>query len=273
MKINEQLSKFEQTLTELIKEANHHLAELPDGELKNYPTSQGDTKYDKYYVLNNGNRKYLPKDDPAIKLLAKKMYYQKLSDIAKANLEELNFFQNCIPGVSASDIFNELPGWASRLIDFPQADEFLVSPDPAHAEKLLNWQKAPYFKKSSHKEGLKHRTSDGTLVRSKSEALILEKIKHLGIANRYECGYEYEPGKWLFPDVTMMRTDTKLFYLEHCGLMSDPRYVSELKWKLGIYEKNGIVPWDNLILTFDDSNGNIDLNLIEAVLKSRLILF
>ena len=43
------------------------------------------------------------------------------------------------------------------------------------------------------------------------------------------------------------------------------------KWKLEVYEKAGIVPWDNLIVTYGDRDGNVDVREIEAVIVNRLV--
>jgi len=272
MIINNYLLNYEKAVLATIRSASQELKKLPKGKLLCYVNKSHNKCYNQFFVMSDGKRKYLSKDDPNINLLAKKMFYQKLLENAKLNRDELEYLRNNIPDVSSKEILKSLPEWAQELINIPRNNDLLLSPDPAQAKILLDWQNASYHRKDNRNEGLKHRTSDGTLVRSKSEVLILEKVAQLKIACRYECGIEYEPGKWIFPDVTMMRIDTKLFYLEHCGLMNDPKYITDLKWKLNIYERLGIVPWDNLILTFDDSNGNIDMNLIEATLRSKLIM-
>ncbi|MCQ4635662.1 hypothetical protein NE619_02885 [Anaerovorax odorimutans] len=43
------------------------------------------------------------------------------------------------------------------------------------------------------------------------------------------------------------------------------------KWKLAMYEKAGIVPWKNLIVTYDDENGNLDARIIEAEIINKLL--
>lgn len=62
-----------------------------------------------------------------------------------------------------------------------------------------------------------------------------------------------------------------LVYWEHCGRVNDPAYMRHHKWKLSMYEKAGIVPWKNLILTYDNEQGNIDARIIEAEIKNKLL--
>lgn len=55
-----------------------------------------------------------------------------------------------------------------------------------------------------------------------------------------------------------MEPDGSLLSWEHCGLVGDPSYMFKHKRKLEQYEEYGIVPWRNLIVTYDDEKGNID---------------
>lgn len=52
----------------------------------------------------------------------------------------------------------------------------------------------------------------------------------------------------------------------------DEKYMANHKRKLEVYESLGIVPWDNLIITYDSKEGNLDLKIIESEISSKLIL-
>ena len=54
--------------------------------------------------------------------------------------------------------------------------------------------------------------------------------------------------------------------------MNQQNYIDSYHWKLDKFEKDGIVPWDNLILTYDDRFGNIDVNIIESEIQNKLLL-
>ena len=43
------------------------------------------------------------------------------------------------------------------------------------------------------------------------------------------------------------------------------------KWKLSMYERAGIVPWKNLIVTYDDDFGNLNIARIESEITTRLL--
>ncbi len=62
------------------------------------------------------------------------------------------------------------------------------------------------------------------------------------------------------------------FYLwDHCGMMDVPSYREDNKKKLREYEEAGIVPWDNLIVTYDTVEGGLRGDLVEAMIKCWLL--
>ena len=74
------------------------------------------------------------------------------------------------------------------------------------------------------------------------------------------------------PDFTIIRArDGKIIYWEHCGMMDDPGYRARNKKKLKEYEEAGIVPWDNLIVTYDTIEGGLRGDLVEAMIKCWLL--
>lgn len=136
-------------------------------------------------------------------------------------------------------------------------------PDPS------DWAKAPYHKAEFIEDGRTQITSRGLKVRSKSEAAICEILYANGIEFRYE-EVIYINGRKVIPDFTIRRkSDGKIFYWEHCGMMEDPAYLNRYHEKIDIYELGDIVPWNNLILTYDN-DGNIDLSYIEAIVRTVL---
>ncbi|MBR4023844.1 MAG: hypothetical protein IKI86_01035 [Firmicutes bacterium] len=140
-----------------------------------------------------------------------------------------------------------------------------------NVKDLSDWAKQPYKQFSYKEEGKIHTTSRGLKVRSKSELALCELFYELGIEFRYEEEMILG-GKAFGPDFTIRRkSDGKIFYWEHCGMMDDPDYRKRNAEKLAAYEENGIVPWDNLIITYD-SDGSIDLSLAEAIAGAVLCI-
>ena len=120
-------------------------------------------------------------------------------------------------------------------------------------------------------EEKRHITSRGLKVRSKSELLIIEQLYDYLLPTRYEQVIHID-GYNLAPDFTIRRADGKIFYWEHEGLTNETKYLERQIKKSQIYASAGIVPWDNLIVTYDTADGNIDLRIIKATIESRLII-
>ena len=122
-----------------------------------------------------------------------------------------------------------------------------------------------------HSESLKQTAIDGTRMRSKNEVFIASRLDHYGLIYRTDCPTGI-PGLKNVPDFTILRKwDYKRIFWEHFGMMSDPDYRRYAKNKIEEYEAFGIVPWDNLILTYDTSEGYLRADLIEATIQGWLL--
>ena len=53
--------------------------------------------------------------------------------------------------------------------------------------------------------------------------------------------------------------------------MNDPDYMDSNRSKFAAYETVGIVPWDNLIITYDQADGGINEKLIDAMIHGWLL--
>ena len=51
----------------------------------------------------------------------------------------------------------------------------------------------------------------------------------------------------------------------------DEKYMVRHKWKMEQYASVGIVPWDNLIVTYNDIYGNLDMRIIESEIVNKLL--
>lgn len=121
-------------------------------------------------------------------------------------------------------------------------------------------------------EKLIHKTARGELVRSKSEVIIADALFYNGL------DYQYEPelvldGKVKRPDFKIIDADTgEVWYWEHCGMMSDARYVKRWNEKEKFYAKNGIVRGKNLIVTEEYSGEGLDSYKINEMIKDIFLL-
>ncbi len=133
------------------------------------------------------------------------------------------------------------------------------------------WASAAFDQASFLPETKRHITRSGVRVRSKSELLIAEKLYEYKLPFRYEqvlyvCDTPYAP------DFTIRRADGKLFYWEHFGLLGSKEYFERQVNKIRQYVSVGITPWDNLIITFEDEAGDLDVRSVESEIRNRLLI-
>jgi len=127
-------------------------------------------------------------------------------------------------------------------------------------------------------ERLIHRTEDNTLVRSKSEVVIADKLFNRKIRYLYEERLQLEGGTERYPDFTIANDMGPPFYWEHLGMLEVEGYRARWERKLVEYRRSGIIPHEEgggpngtLIVTRDKPNGGIDANeiarLIDEVIR------
>jgi len=144
------------------------------------------------------------------------------------------------------------------------------------ARRFTNLFEAPEiveFNNKYYEAGLIHKTARGELVRSKSEVIIADALYDYKIEYTYEKEISLgEDGK-KSPDFTIEDAESgKLFYWEHCGMISDEKYNRRWETKQAIYKKHGIIEGENLIVSKDDKkDGSIDSQAIRALIEKYLL--
>jgi len=128
------------------------------------------------------------------------------------------------------------------------------------------------FKKRYYEASLIHKTLKGELVRSKSEVIIANMLYEAEIPYEYEKEITLGEDGIRIPDFTVDDAESgRLFYWEHCGMMSDMRYRKRWDEKKAVYAKHDIVEGENLIVSYDDVNGSIDSVAIKALIEKYLM--
>jgi len=146
-----------------------------------------------------------------------------------------------------------------------QIEEIVIAPSP-----FDDWAAAEYEQLDFRVKDRNKPTKSGLYVRSKSEQLIAEALYNHRIAFRYEEVIRISEFRKLSPDFTIKRNDGKVIYWEHEGLNVDEKYRERQKEKMELYEEKEIYPWKNLIITYDDEDGAIDMRRIEFEIINRL---
>ncbi|MBQ3123717.1 MAG: hypothetical protein IJC14_06115 [Firmicutes bacterium] len=189
-----------------------------------------------------------------------KEYLKAKKKLIKNNITALETFIASYQAITMENIRAMIPG---RFQHF--ADELFLPPSAND-----DWASQPYEKATYNSSALRHMTSKGLLVRSKSEVLIAELLYALGLPFHYE-EVLYINGATYIPDFTILAPDGSIWYLEHCGMTNDPEYLHRHFKKMEAYAAAGIAPWKNLIVTYDNEHGDIDLMAIKKEIESRIL--
>lgn len=120
-------------------------------------------------------------------------------------------------------------------------------------------------------EGKIHISSSGKIYRSKSELSIEAELIKYNVDYNYESKI-YCANKLYRPDFTITRNDGSVVIWEHFGMVNDDEYVEKMLVKYVDYVRQGIVPWDNLVVTFDKKNGGLDVEEIDFIIKHRILV-
>lgn len=122
-----------------------------------------------------------------------------------------------------------------------------------------------------YEDGLKSTSSSGARMRSKGEIIIASRLDFYEIPYRYEAPIEH-PDLKRIPDFTIKRPrDNKIIYWEHLGLINNEGYLKGNIQKLEEYGDIGVTPWSNLILTYDQADGGIDVRIIDGLIQGWLL--
>lgn len=265
LEIKEYLDVWVSEVSKKIQIDTQQLNRCPKGHLMKTKNHKKEVVYWVTYKDGQRIRKIVTNDLEVQAALAQKGMLEEEIKNLKGIKKALQDASEEIGRVSTLDrgkyLLNHISWFSSQMRDMAAAY------DAAEEE----WLRKPYHQSTYKEETRIYVTSRGLRVKSKSEQIIAELLYKYGIAFRYEQVVPYE-GYELAPDFTIRRRDGKIFYWEHHGMMTIDRYRSIQKWKYDAYEQLDIVPWDNLIATYDQPDGTINIKEIEGIIKSKLLV-
>jgi hypothetical protein len=253
------LAQEEQKLQKIVKEMKKALENMPEGTLR--ISKRGNQAY--YYHCTNTagdihhNGKYLRKNQLQLaKTLAQKDYNKKVLEVSIHRLEELHEFQKSIDGMTQiQEIYSKLDAARQKLL-LP-----VVLPDQEYAEK---WENVKYAKKPFREDSPEIYTDKGERVRSKSEKILADRFYRMNIPYRYEYPLYLNGNGTFHPDFMLLNKRTrKEYYWEHCGMMDNPNYCSDMVSRMGIYAKNGIIQGKQLIVTYETLETPLNQKMID----------
>lgn len=249
--------RIEKRLSELDKcERKTLIAKVIKGKTRYY-TSQ--------YVNGKEERTYLGKKDEKYRKELQELYCLEIAKkMCAENIELLEWIKRDYNELDPEIICKDAP---LAYQEQENANNLIIRYGSNNRWKQRKLEYKERFKPYRPEE-LKHVASDGTITRSKSEALIANLLSAKDIAYVYECPIKL--GDALrSPDFTIYdRRRNREVILEHMGMMNSTDYRVAQSEKLGLYIANGYIPNVNLILTFDDASGRINIPAISKVIDA-----
>lgn len=220
------LTKLETRITNVERE----LATLPEGYL---------TKKRSYFYHVIGQKSTGITSAPEmIKKLCRKK--QLLTEKRKL-LSDIDILKQAMKKMETTD--------AVEVKDFSKTYQGLPKSYFYHSQ-ITHWlnspsQKNPYPIKESYF------SNSGTEFRSKSEVLIANQLEKHEIPYKNDVALTLS-GQTKYPDFIIKNPYTnKTIIWEHFGALDKQDYEDSMDKKMGLYMKNGLKPWDNLIYTFE----------------------
>ncbi len=216
-----------------------------------------------YYSEKDKKRNYISKKNIEIaKRIARRDYYQKLLPQLLKNIITMHQFITNYQSVKLEDCFLNLSDARKQLV------EPLFIDNETYAAQ---WQAKNYERKKDIPDG-SLLTQKNEPVRSKSEIIIADLLNLKKVPYHYEYPVKLSNGNTIYPDFFCLNKRTrKEFYWEHFGKMDDPIYSSNMTQRISDYSKIGIIPGENLILTFETARTHLETKVIESLIKSFLM--
>ena len=209
-----------------------------------------------YYRIKTPNGfKHISNDDPRIARTSARQFYSDMQKRLRQNLELLGKVSAMFKPYSPESVIEGLPA------------AFIVSAHEMYKELGLFdpdiWQERTVFNDESQPESRIIRTRQGFVVRSRVEALIAEMYYDKGIFVEYEEPLYVGNGRFIHPDFTIHTDNARsIRFHEHAGLMVDPDYRNELRWKIERYQDLGYRIGKDVLITYDGENGSLELDEI-----------
>ena len=245
---------------------------LFDEELKNLPDGFINTRksnckvYFTWQIPKGGRRrktfrKGISKNDDLINKLLRKKYLKSAIRRIDNNIRILE------KALSNYEEINEEAVLGTYLLKHPEMEGKLKHGRADVDAWAEGYRKTVNFRE----EGLKSTSSSGSKMRSKGELIIASRLDFYKIPYRYEAPIEHPDVKRI-PDFTIKRPrDQKIIYWEQLGMMDNEGYRRENNRKLQEYEDIDVTPWNNLIMTYDQEDGGIDVRIIDGLIQGWLL--
>lgn len=266
-KILETLQEELEQLRGILSRTSERLKSVPDGKLE-ISKENNHTVYRQSFPRKNGEKRkqriYLSnKEEALIRALVQKSFDEKVFQAASKQEHAISSFLNTYDPDALRNIYANLS---------PERKAIVIADILDNKTVIENWLSVQYSPNMDPEPSGEFFTSRNEHVRSKSELIIANTLFQREIPYRYEPPLKIIPGKknW-HPDFQVMNPNTLRVYIwEHLGMMDDPDYCNKNIEKIHAYQKAGIFPGDNLIITMETSTKPLSTKEIKLIIEQYL---
>jgi hypothetical protein len=242
----------------------NELSTLPEGELYCYK-SHGINCYSERLpagaTSKSETKRGVKRDRDRLFKLVRKQYASKAVHLLE---KDINAIDTLLRWYRPTDENSVMESFVEK---HPDLVEGIYYGQMSYAEQIAQFKSAGDF----HKDALKSTAADGSGRRSLGEMVIGARLELYGIPYRFEAEIGH-PDIPYVPDFTIIRPrDGKIIYWEHLGNVNDQEYLNNNKHKFEVYELYGIVPWDNLIISYSQRDYGINEKLIDGLIQGWLL--
>ncbi len=265
-----QIERIKQELTDEIQKTEEirnvimeRLRDAPHGQLNCKVRGKG---Y-QYYL----DGKYQSEEKKALIVkIANIEYLEKLQSLTDEKIRKLNHIRKCFSYdfTKPEAVYENLHPARKRLVT-PLIE--------SREERIKKWQEEPYERWEITDDDVQGMiiTDRGERVRSKSEKIIADALYRRGIPYRYEYPLKLRSGRHFVPVrpdflVLSLRTMEEMI-IEHLGMMDDETYYERSMVKIDMYEKNGYLIGQKLLLLHESREHPLDMSVMEKYIEAYLV--
>ena len=261
--IIEELKKRLALCEKIIKDAEAKITKYPQGKLRTYVVHRKSGDSFQYCHREDNNKpfgRYLTKSEASLaKKLAQKEYCERILRAAK---KEKKIIEGICENFSKDNLLQ-------AYTEMREGKRILVEPYVLPDEEFARrWQAKEYEGGKFDDGDSAYYTKRGDRVRSKSEQIIADRLYDANIPYRYEFPLEYDFGRYIYTDFSVLNSRTRIMYRwEHFGRMDDEKYRKTFFWKQSVYMQKGYIPGVNYICTFEDNENPLDVRIVDKYIE------
>ena len=252
-----------QYLKDIEKELRERQELFPKGTLR-ISQCRGKTAYYHREETTDHNGRYIPKRQMELAAkLAQKDYDARMLEAIGKECRAIEAYRRFYPECRSEEVYEALSaGRKAIVIPALESDAMFIQ----------HWEEERYEGKPFTADAPEYYTEKGERVRSKSEIIIANALMKAGVPYRYEYPVYLKGFGTVYPDFAALNIFLrKTVYWEHFGMMDNEAYAENAVRKILGYERQGIYPGDQLIVTFETKNNPISMKQISGIIEHYLL--